>query len=122
MADGFYPGIKGDYDKLDRDARGLLNRSLAQLRAKMDEQGIPLEQRPNLISYGIRNLPNVARGTTPGNLVKHWMAAIAGADRNGRNGGVEIRHYVNHSGAVKHRRTAAEVLAEEEARRAQPRA
>lgn len=102
MADGFYPAIKGDYSKLDRDSRGLINRSLAQLRAKMDEQGIPLEQRPDLISYGIRNLPNVARGKTPGNLVKHWMAAIAGAERNGRDGGTEVRRYVNQSAVVKH--------------------
>jgi hypothetical protein len=102
MADGLYPGINGDYDRLTGDARGKLNHALAQLRAKMDEQGIPTEKRPGAITFAITRLPNYARNRTPGTLVKYWQECLAGADRDGRDGGLEIRRYVNHTGTVKH--------------------
>lgn len=101
MADGLYPGIKGDYSKLDRDARGQLNRALAQIRVKMDEQGIPLDKRPAAIVYAITRLPNYARNRTPGTLVKNWTACLAGADRDGRDNGIVHTRYFNETGTVK---------------------
>jgi hypothetical protein len=102
LCDGLYPGFNGQYNRIDSDTRGRLNNCLAKIRAKMDEQGVPVEERPDLIVYAIKRLPNIARNRTTGTLVKHWAECIAGADRNGRDNGTVHTRYLNETAKLKH--------------------